>query len=114
AKSGIKQPAARLMPGATPKAAGTYGATGSGATNIFDEYFSGSGIVTVAPATVAGDFNGDGKVNADDYPTWRKSDGTSAGYAAWRENFSQLSSSSSGLEQASAVPEPSTYLLGSV
>jgi autotransporter-associated beta strand protein len=33
--------------GGAPVAPGTYGATGSGATNIMDEYFLGSGILTV-------------------------------------------------------------------
>jgi len=96
--------------GGTSEPAGTYGATGSGATNIMDEYFSGSGIITVVPATVAGDFNGDGKVNAADYPSWRKNDGTNTGYAQWRENFSQTSASGSGLGGA-AVPEPTTFML---
>jgi hypothetical protein len=61
-------------------------------------------------AGVNGDFNNDGKVNAADYPTWRKSDGTGGGYAAWRENFSTSSGSESTLE-GSAVPEPGSAVL---
>ena len=45
--AGINEQVAALVLGSTPQAAGTYGATGSGATNIFDEYFSGLGIITV-------------------------------------------------------------------
>jgi autotransporter-associated beta strand protein len=108
--SGLNEIVGSLVLGGVAQGAGTYGATGSGATNIFDEYFSGGGIVTVVPPTVAGDFNGDGKVNAADYPTWRKSDGTAGGYATWRENFSQTSTSGLSLS-ASAVPEPNTCLL---
>ena len=32
--------------------------------------------------------------NAADYVIWRKSDGTQNGYATWRENFGQSTSSS--------------------
>lgn len=66
--------------------------------------------VTGSNAGVDGDFNNDTKVNAADYPTWRKSDGTGGGYAAWRENFSTSSGSASSLE-GSAVPEPGSAVL---
>jgi hypothetical protein len=70
-----------------------------------------------------GDFNGDGVVNAADYPAWRKTVGTPAGYDDFFENFGEtagpsgpstlikgfvryVTSGSSG-----GVPEPSTVLL---
>jgi autotransporter-associated beta strand protein len=40
--------------GATQKAAGTWGATGSGATNIDDTHFTGTGVVSVTTGPVAG------------------------------------------------------------
>ena len=56
-----------------------------------------------------GDFNGDGKVDAADYVTFRKSNGSEADYAKWRANFG----ASSGLGAASAigVPEPPVWVL---
>lgn len=74
-------------------------------------------------AVLAGDFNGDNVVDAADYPMWRKTDGTPAGYNAWRANFGATGASagpstlvrgfvryvSSGA--GGAVPEPSTVLL---
>jgi hypothetical protein len=73
---------------------------------------------------LAGDFNGDGTVDAGDYTLWRKNtaaaDGsdvaTSAGdYDVWRSNFGESLSSgkmsvSSGLT-AMVVPEPATWVL---
>jgi hypothetical protein len=35
----------------------------------------------------AGDYNGDGVVDAADYVVWRKTDGTPAGYTTWKTNF---------------------------
>jgi hypothetical protein len=34
-----------------------------------------------------GDFNGDGKVDAADYVTWRDTNGSAADYALWKANF---------------------------
>ncbi|HBE22801.1 MAG TPA: hypothetical protein DDW21_05040 [Verrucomicrobiales bacterium] len=74
-----------LFFGATQKQAGTWGATGSGADNIDDTYFTGTGIVTVitgppsaydvwATATAAtggkaGDTDGDGMSNLMEFAT---------------------------------------------
>ncbi|MEX2306153.1 MAG: hypothetical protein WD738_01080 [Pirellulales bacterium] len=67
---------------------------------------------------VVGDFNDDGAVNAADYVTWRKNDGTnnalpndnglgtpitSAHYDLWRANFGQPMPGGGGF---SAIPEP--------
>jgi hypothetical protein len=57
-----------------------------------------------------GDFNEDGRVNAADYVVWRKTDGTPAGFNAWRANFGETA----GAGADSAVPEPSTLLLISI
>jgi hypothetical protein len=58
------------------------------------------------PAGQPGDFNGDGVVDAADYPAWRKLDNTPAGYDEFFENFGE------GGGGAGAVPEPAAiYLL---
>jgi hypothetical protein len=59
----------------------------------------------------AGDFNSDGVVDAADYVVWRKTDGTPAGYNAWRAHFGQTTGIGSGATTSAAVPEPTTILL---
>src|SRR5262249_44717737 len=92
------------------------GAPNPGLANPND-YFAGTGTVTVVPSGVPGDFNGDGVVNAGDYATWRKggpllNDFTPGNqpedYTFWRSRFGASSNpgSGSGLS-TSAVPEPS-------
>jgi len=65
------------------------------------------------PLGLAGDYNGDGKVDAADYVTWRKNPaangGDPAGYTTWRNNFG-LPGSGNGLS-AGAVPEPTGVVL---
>ncbi len=47
-----------------------------------------NGILSVTgPASLAGDFNDDGIVDAADYVVWRNEIGTPAGYDMWRANF---------------------------
>lgn len=113
--AGINEQVASLVLGATTYTSGTFGATGSGATNIFDEYFSGTGIITVVGG-IPGDYNGDGKVDGADYVLWRKSPGsfggTPAGYNTWRAHYGATSGSGAGLSsQSAAVPEPTSLLL---
>jgi autotransporter-associated beta strand protein len=72
--------------------------------------------LVVSAATANGDWNGDTKVNAADYVTWRKNPSANgndpAGYVAWRENFSQTAAGGSGLSGTpSAVPEPGALAL---
>jgi autotransporter-associated beta strand protein len=123
--AGINERVGSLFLGATNFTSGTFGATGSGATNIFDEYFSGSGIITVGAAGLPGDFNSDGKVDAGDYATWRKNDGANAQlpndnnvgnqaarFSLWRANFGKPPGAGSSLAGGGAVPEPATSLLG--
>jgi len=72
-----------------------------------------------------GDFNNDGKVNAGDYVTWRKNNGTSnalpndnglgtpvglAHYNLWRQNFGSGSAGGTSFS-GSAVPEPGSCVL---
>jgi len=76
----------------------------------------GINAFTLLPGAVglAGDYNGDGKVDAADYVTWRKNPGGfggDAGYTAWRNNFG-LPGSGAGL--GAAVPEPSTLAIFSL
>ncbi len=86
-------------------------------------------VLHVAAAGLAGDFNSDGKVDAGDYVTWRKNDGTNnalandnglgtpvgaAHYNLWRANFGNppgAGSSNGGGSNAGAVPEPGTIAL---
>ena len=66
-------------------------------------------------APLAGDFNDNGIVDAADYVVWRKTDGTQAGYNAWRTHFGQPSGAGNGAAGTSpfqgAVPECSSALL---
>jgi T5SS/PEP-CTERM-associated repeat protein len=54
----------------------------------FDLIYNPTSVVLhiVAPL-LAGDYNGNGTVDAADYVVWRKNDGTQAGYDTWRANF---------------------------
>jgi fibronectin-binding autotransporter adhesin len=123
--AGINERVATLVLGAATQVNGTYGATGSGAANINNEYFSGAGIITVGPAGLPGDFNSDGKVDASDYATWRKNEVANAAlpndsgavtqaarYSLWRTNFGNPPGAGSGGGLGSgAVPEPGTISL---
>jgi PEP-CTERM motif len=77
-----------------------------------------------AATVLAGDYNNNGKVDAADYPLWRKNNGTSnslgpndplgppitlAQYTQWRTNFGKPATGSG--VNVSSVPEPSTILL---
>jgi autotransporter-associated beta strand protein len=119
--TGINDTVAGLMLGGTIMPAGTYGATGSGATNINDEFFTGSGIITNAAVGVPGDYNNNGVVDAADEVLWRKggalandfTPGNQASdYDFWRSRFGATTNpgSGSGLRN-SAVPEPSTMVM---
>jgi hypothetical protein len=44
-------------------------------------------VLTTEPAGISADFNGDGTVDAADYPVWRKTINTPAGYDAFFEQF---------------------------
>jgi fibronectin-binding autotransporter adhesin len=86
-----------------------------------------SSITLTSPAGgLAGDFNSDGKVDAGDYVTWRKNNGTNnalandgglgtpigpAHFNLWRANFGNPPGSGSGGLEGAAVPEPATLTL---
>jgi hypothetical protein len=70
--------------------------------------------VGTPPVGLAGDYNGNGRVDAADYVVWRKNPagfgGNPAGYNTWRENFGKSAAGSgSALAGASSVPEPSSF-----
>jgi autotransporter-associated beta strand protein len=107
---------------------GTYGSSQSIAANKFDDYFTGTGILTIGPPILAGDYNSNGFVDAADYVTWRENVGQpsqtlandttgqltgNAQYVLWRSNFANTTAvPGSQLDQSAAVPEPaSTGLL---
>jgi hypothetical protein len=64
---------------------------------------------------LAGDWNGDGQVDAADYVAWRKSPanfgGDPDGYGAWRQNFGIPSTGEGGSGSDGFVPEPASMLL---
>jgi hypothetical protein len=65
------------------------------------------------PEGVAGDYNGNGKVDAADYVLWRNGDSpddSQAGYNLWKANFGNPPGSGSALGSG-VVPEPSSLVL---
>ena len=87
------------------------------ATNSPTNFAGASGSVTVAPPSIAGDFNGDSVVNALDLAEWRTDFNTSGGsdadndldsdgadYLIWQRQLGQPAA----LPSISAVPEPAT------
>jgi hypothetical protein len=93
------------------------------------DYLHPGGTLTltlVTPAHLAGDYNGDGIVNATDYTVWRNSLGTSGSglaadgngdqlvdhhdYNLWKQNYGQPTADALFNAPAS-VPEPATWLL---
>jgi fibronectin-binding autotransporter adhesin len=112
---GIDERIGSLVLGTTTYTSGTFGATGTSATNIFDEYFLGGGIITVGGDGLAGDYNNDGKVDSADYVVWRKDPeshgGDPAGYNTWRMNFGAPPGAGSSSSLQDAVPEPGCLVL---
>jgi autotransporter-associated beta strand protein len=118
-----------LFLGGVPRAPGTWGGTGSGASNI-SPFFTGTGRLMVTTMgmvqLLAGDYNGNGTVDAADYVLWRDALGTNTqlqnegpgvtpgmvtqeDYTTWRTNFGRTAGAGAAL--SAAVPEPSTWLL---
>ena len=65
---------------------------------------------------LAGDYNGDGTVDAADYVLWRKdpdspNNGAPDGYNTWRAHFGVTAGSGAGFG-TTAAPEPATCVLG--
>jgi hypothetical protein len=106
----------------------TYGSSLSNAVVKLDMYFSGTGILTVGPSILAGDYNSDGVVNAADYVIWRKNVGQpsqtlpndttgvligDAQFNLWRSNFGSTTAvpGSGSISNGSTVPESSSICL---
>jgi T5SS/PEP-CTERM-associated repeat protein len=68
-------------------------------------------LEVIQSATLDGDYNNDGRVDAADYVVWRKTDGTPAGYNAWRTNFGNTLGSGSAVAANEIVPEPASVVL---
>jgi hypothetical protein len=67
--------------------------------------------------SLAGDYDGNNRVDAADYVIWRKdpaSFGGAEGFDAWRSNFGASIGSGTGRVLESAVPEPTTVVLGAL
>lgn len=120
--AGINEIIGSLVLGAVTQPSGTYGSSLSSATFKLDEYFAGAGILTISPAGVPGDYNGNGIVDSADYVLWRNggpllnevdAPGTvnAADYTAWRARFGNTSGSGSSLGSTAAVPEPGSLAL---
>jgi autotransporter-associated beta strand protein len=113
-EAGIDEGVGSLLLGGMAQANGiTYGSTTSSALFQSDEYFGGSGLVSVG---LPGDFNDDNSVDAADYATWRTSPSAfagSAGYDLWRANFGNTGPGTGGGAStgSAAVPEPSSLML---
>jgi T5SS/PEP-CTERM-associated repeat protein len=86
-----------------------------------------TGTISVVGPALAGDYNGNGVVDAADYTVWRDTlgmtgsglaaDGDGSGtidqadYNIWKSNFGTHAGSGSGASVNAAVPEPSTLLM---
>ena len=81
----------------------------------FATYYDGQFVATYTiPASLIGDYNSNGKVDAADYVLWRDNPagfGGAAGYNAWRANFGNPPGSGAGLGAGGAVPEPASAAL---
>jgi hypothetical protein len=96
--------------------AGIWGPVGSGAP-LTSPRIVGTGrlqVTTFIAPPLAGDFNEDGIVDAADYVVWRNGLDvayTQADYIVWRTNFGRTDGSSASTSAASAMPEPSSFVL---
>jgi probable HAF family extracellular repeat protein len=97
------------------------GVTDSGLITGHGNYYDGPGApnngvraflldASALTANLAGDYNGDGNVDAADYVHWRRNDGTPAAYQTWRANFG-MSVSVPGVGAVyTALPEPTVLV----
>lgn len=72
------------------------------------------GLRSIVPfATIPGDYNGDGTVDAADYTVWRDTQGDPAGYDTWTQNYGVTAPTNPATSQTAQtpVPEPTTLLL---
>jgi autotransporter-associated beta strand protein len=90
---------------------------GGPAASSFNLFIDSTSVILQALAPgLPGDHNDDGTVDAADYVAWRKTNGMSPGYNAWRTHFGEPSGGGgfgrSPLADA-AVPELSTWVYAS-
>jgi autotransporter-associated beta strand protein len=67
-----------ILGGVAQTTPGTYGSSFSGAMFANDEYFSGSGVITLA-APIDADFNNDGRKAGADFLIWQRNQGLTTG-----------------------------------
>jgi hypothetical protein len=117
--------ATTLAPGASLSLGNAYVGDTTGMRDIeFEFLLAGEidgrlGAVVYEPlsATLDGDYNNNGIVDAADYVVWRKTDGSPEGYNTWRANFGRsLATAGHGaiVASSSSVPEPSAWLLTAI
>jgi autotransporter-associated beta strand protein len=128
--AGIDETIASLILAGNTLGPGTYGSSISAATNPGlvglglnpNDFFAGTGILTVPSVGLPGDFNADSKVDAADYVTWRANEianaalpndngvgNQAARFTLWRQNFGNPGAGG-GLASSAAVPEPMAAL----
>jgi hypothetical protein len=73
--------------------------------------YTSTSVTLKVVAGIPGDYNQNGTVDAADYVVWRKTDGSSAGYNLWRNNFGEPAGSGSGASANATVPEPATLVM---
>ena len=105
---------------------GSWGAVGNPNATYHTPLITGTGVLSVTFGPVAGDYNNDGKVDAGDYVTWRRSVGATtilnrdpnntgligqADYNSWRAHFGETAGSGAGAVANVAVPEPASTVM---
>jgi T5SS/PEP-CTERM-associated repeat protein len=77
----------------------------------FDVVYNAQSVVVTVLSALPGDYSGDGTVDAADYVVWRKTDGSQAGYDAWRANFGATAGAAAADSDHAAVPEPTPLVI---
>jgi hypothetical protein len=125
--SGVGQGLSWVIATYTGTLTGTFNNVTSGYTVNYGTGTNSQITLNALPTGLNGDFDNNGKVDAGDYVTWRKNDGTTnalpndnglgtpigaSHYTLWRSNFGKPPGSGSGeLSTMGGVPEPATLLL---
>jgi len=88
-------------------------------TSILSAKYIGSAFNVTPPQLIltatqqAGDFDGDGDVDGNDFLTWQRGAASSSDLADWETNFG-LSDGALASASSASVPEPSTWMLAAV
>ncbi|MEX2170805.1 MAG: GH25 family lysozyme [Pirellulales bacterium] len=106
------------------QAVGTWGAAGNVNADFQSPFLTGTGLLQVTTAPLAGDYNQDGTVDAADYLVWRNNVGSGTSLAnddtpgvgpddlaRWQANFGQAVGTGLGLATNATIPEPTTVAL---